>query len=64
MDKEVRQANYKGTFMTPQGMAVLEDLKRFSGFDKTSFSLEPLTMAKNEGLKEMVRYINKQLEAK
>lgn len=64
MTKEERRILYDAVFKTPQGLKVLEDLSKTSGFKHTSFSTDPLMMAHKEGKKELFRYIQKQLEAK
>jgi hypothetical protein len=50
-------ADYEKVFGTPEGMRVLEDLKKSSHINKTSFNVDTHIMAYNEGARTTVLHI-------
>lgn len=64
MTKDERRAIYHEVFNSATGKEVLKDLAKVCSFEHTSFDSDPLKMANKEGKKDLLRHIQKQLEAK
>ncbi|MCK9326774.1 MAG: hypothetical protein M0P69_14880 [Bacteroidales bacterium] len=54
--EQIRE-DYRRVFSTASGKRVLEDLKVSAYYNKTSFSLDALQMAYNEGARTVVLHI-------
>jgi len=64
MRMEERRELFQSVFNTQLGIRVIEELEKQTNFKNSSFNIEPLKMARDEGKKEVLRFIKQQLEAK
>lgn len=54
-------SRYKSLFLTPRGKKVLLDLAKFCKYDDTVFDKDALSMARNEGRRQVFLYILNQI---
>ncbi len=63
--EDIRQLkrDYQENFGTPQGVRILEDLRGYCGYDKSSFHLgAPDSTAHSEGMRRVILYIHAKIK--
>ena len=59
MEKEFdkMKSDYEAVFSSPAGQRVLEDIKKSGYFYRSTFNIDALSMAKNEGIRTFALHV-------